>query len=228
MIVIATHNGKEVLPNILNSIEKYGNNNHRVLVVDTGATTDLESLQLLENLSTKSTYTFPLEITKTPYIGYETGAWIYAYKNYMESNYLFLHDSLEIKSYKWLNAFESRLSYCSIVPWLTFYPYLNSCLFPVRNIIVNTYGTTSLPEFGFFGSIFMADRAALDKIDNAGYMNFIPSNKLESEACERFWSMYCYRLGIPVNPIMPNSYGLILNGSNDALLYMKKIHKKRQ
>ena len=60
LIVVASYNGKEFLPRLLNSLEEHKKEVFEVLVVDTG-TTDIESLNYLESI--KSEY----KVERTPY-----------------------------------------------------------------------------------------------------------------------------------------------------------------
>jgi glycosyltransferase involved in cell wall biosynthesis len=101
MIVIATNNGMEFLPRLLSSIEKYGSGEHKICVVDTGSD-DEKFLEYLKTLPEDYI------VTQTPYKGYETGAYIHAYKNYVSDGYIFLHDSMEVLRADWIDMFTQK------------------------------------------------------------------------------------------------------------------------
>jgi hypothetical protein len=83
---------------------------------------------------------------------------------------------------------------------------------------VDTYGLYKEPGFGIFGSMFYTTRKTLEIVEHAGYMEFIPQSKADSEAAERFWALYFNRLDIPMHPIHVNGFQFIRDGGHYPLL----------
>jgi hypothetical protein len=92
LIVVATNNGKTFLPGLLESLEQHGTSGHNVLLVDTGSKCP-ESIAFLEQAKAQS-WPFGLDVIQTPYSGYDTGAYIHAFRTVPADDYLFIHDSV--------------------------------------------------------------------------------------------------------------------------------------
>ena len=229
MIVIATHNSPESLERLLNSISLYWNDLEfwdegapkgwegdycDVLVVGTSKGQEAIARQAMKNWG--SATNISIRFTEVPWenSGYDTGAYIWAFQQYKAMSYLFMHDSMVITGKDWLKQFhEIAKQGADVVPWCTFSPYLLGVEQDEERIIRDTYGLYEEPGYGFFGPIFWAKRSALKKIKDAGYMNYIPSQKKQAQACERFWSLYCARLKIPVIPVHPDGFATVYHGS---------------
>src|SRR5689334_3577422 len=130
MIVVATNNGSEYLPKLLDSIQKYGWYGHSVLIVDTGST-DMKFKRYLESLTDDENRKYPFVIycsenkkwvEEQGYVwgGYDTGAYLKAYKDNKEFEdvFIFMQDSFEIKSSNWIPEFYSKLTDNNLVAWL--------------------------------------------------------------------------------------------------------------
>jgi GT2 family glycosyltransferase len=95
MIVIATHNGKEHLKKLLSNLESF-KLDKEISIIDT-MSSNKESLDFLDEISTKNIYNLNINIYKTEYRGFDTGAYIYAINNLIAERFYFLQDSIIIK-----------------------------------------------------------------------------------------------------------------------------------
>ncbi|HEY3783181.1 MAG TPA: hypothetical protein VGL56_19045 [Fimbriimonadaceae bacterium] len=196
--MIATHNGRQFLPGLLESLARFGTGGRKVLLLDTGSTC-AESLQLLSAIAQQS-WPFELEVSKTPYRGYDTGAYIHAFRNYEAETYLFLQDSVLIKNENWLEAFESRISHgVGCVPWLGFPMQWNSQ--EQIDWVMEKFETPDWPPLGVFGPMFMATRTALNDLESRGYLENIPNCKMEQMAMERAWAVAFTISGWGIRPV---------------------------
>lgn len=189
LIVVATNNGSKVLPPLLESLEQHGRGGCDLLLVDTG-TTEAASLELLEALRGQG-----VAVTKTPYRGYDTGAYLWAYREREAETYLFLHDSLMATQPGWTAHF------------LTGDPVVALAAFPMAfddeaqlDWLLTRFPADQMRPVsqGIFGPIFAARREALLTLERRGFLNAIPSNKNEQQAMERGWAIAFASCGIPV------------------------------
>lgn len=198
MIVVATNNGISYLPACLDALAEHETSGRKVLVVDTGTTCE-DSLAFLNSILDRS-WPFALEVARSPYRGYDSGAYIYAYCNYSSADYFFMQDSVRPKRKGWLKEFEDRATYrVGCVPWLTFQMQWD-CQEQV-DWVRQTFGTDQWPPFGIFGPIFYATREALQSLDDRGYLESIPTTKLEQQAMERGWPTAFILSGYAVRPV---------------------------
>ncbi len=225
MIVVATHNGQESLDRLLASMLRHGTQGWDVCIVVSNDSTN-EYKAYVQSLR-RDWGPFKLEVLVEPWGSFESGAFIHAYRELHTVNeFLFLQDSMEVTDNDWIEQFRTRMSQgLCVVPWVTFSPYLLGCTPQVSNIIVQTHGLYREPGFGIFGSIFYTNRRTLEIVDRASYFDFIPKNKAEAEAMERFWALYFNRLNIPMNPIHPNGFQFIRDGGHHPML-RKYFHSK--
>ncbi len=194
MIVIATNNGSTHLPRLLGSIEEYGTGGHQVLIVDTGSTSE-EHLEYLGSLDTEK-YT----VTRTPYKGYDTGAYVWAFHNFPSDGYIFLHDSTEVLSSDWVKDFESSgADLCSYCGFPMAFPASNfDNLAQAEYLSVRGLASGSTRE-GIFGPIFYAKRSALVVMDKRFLLaRAIPYDKEGQAGMERGWSMMADMCGLSV------------------------------
>lgn len=205
MIVIATHNGWHHLPRLLESLRVYGPDDVLIsIVVSPGS--DETFFTFVEKEVQHHSEFLNIEWIMAPGDNFETGAWIAAYRHYRNAKYfMFLQDSMEVTEYGWYTRFSAKGEWAEergykeyVIPWVTFQPYLLGVTPIVRQRIIEIYGLYGNPEYGIFGSMFYCNRAALERVEQAGYMNYLPPDKAGSEACERFWALYFQRLGIPM------------------------------
>jgi glycosyltransferase involved in cell wall biosynthesis len=180
MIVIATNNGNEYLPKLLTSIELHGTENHKICIVDTGST-DEAFLIYLNNLDSAKYI-----ITHTPYKGYDTGAYIHAYRNFIDDEYIFMHDSIEILTNDWISCFKQN------DPDVCYYSAFDICydndeqLNHLMDIGIHNPDTVK----GVFGPIFYIKTHILDLISQTyNLSDILPKNKMEQMGMERGWAM---------------------------------------
>ncbi|MBX3118674.1 MAG: hypothetical protein KF784_06385 [Fimbriimonadaceae bacterium] len=198
MIAIATNNGHKFLPELIESLETYGTDGHDVLIVDTGSSDPAatEYLGALESYNGP----FKLMVTQTPYKGYDTGAYLWAFRNFPADTYIFMQDSVLVKQPGWTKEFESRLSFgVGAVPWLTFPLQWDSE--EQVGFVTEKFQTTDLAPFGVFGPMFATTHDALSDLESQGLLNVIPSNKHEQQAMERGWAFAFIKGGYGVRPI---------------------------
>lgn len=208
MIVVATHNGKDSLNRLLNSMAVFGTDDALVLVVASGETEHVDQMVKAFKPAIPS-----LRWVPEPRNAFETGAWIEAYRSCVSSRYLFIQDSMEVTAPGWYKQFDDiaetrtyKGSYEFCVPWVTFTPYLLGVTPEVRNRIIEVYGVYAEPGFGIFGSMFYTSRDSLRRIEKSGYLNYVPKDKTDSEAYERWWALIFHRLGIPIMPIHADGF----------------------
>lgn len=179
LVVVASYNGKDFLPRLLSSLEEHKKEEFDILVVDTG-TTDIESLKVLESIKSK------YMVEKTPYAGYDTGAYIYAIKGHLYDEYIFLHDSIEVLSDSFINDFRvHQKDVCY---------YANFCLGydneEQRQHLVDIGIFNSKSTHGCFGPLFYAKRNVLEDILKTFEVDkIIPTTKIHQQGMERGWSM---------------------------------------
>lgn len=198
MIVVATNNGHKFLPDLIRSIEDCGDGGHDVVIVDTQSS----SPEAAAYLATLVEYAGPLRLSvdQTPYKGYDTGAYLYAFRKYAADSYIFLQDSARPKELRWTEAFTSRLTHgVGCVPWLTF---------PLQwdgegqiEFVRARYRTDRVPPLGVFGPMFAASRDSLVKLDRLSLLDAIPANKVEQQAMERGWPLAFFLGGFGIRPI---------------------------
>ena len=228
MIVIATHEGRQYIHNQLYSWHRYGTNGHTVVVVETGASSR-DYLDYLRVLSTMD-WSFPLKVLSTPYVGYDTGAYLHAYREYpAEQTMLFCHDSMEVKRPGTMTAFHSRLLNhgAGCVPWLVF--RLNSYENEEQWNFVNQFepdpSIHPKPGFGIFGPIFYTTRTTLQQLPFT-QSGIYPTNKNQQEAMERGWAATFDRAGVPMVSLEGDFYENYALA--DTYSYFKKHLPKRQ
>lgn len=217
MIVIATNNGKNYLQNLLNSIEDIDILNNKILILDTGST----DKEYLNNLKSRH----EIILDNTPYNGYDTGAYIYAYNNYVDENYLFLQDSIYIKDKYLIKDGLSILNEHTIVPLIVFNPINNFYDNQEQiNWVQNKIGHHHY-QIGIFGPMFFAKRASLDKIKNLN--NLIPHNKNIQQAMERGWSVVFEQNNLNILPLEKYQHSNHLFDI-DGYKYIKKFFPIRK
>lgn len=189
MIVVATNNGGSHLPRLLSSMERFGTGGHRVCIVDTGSDQEA-SIRMLAGLG-PAKYT----VTRTPYKGYDTGAYVWAYSNYQDSSYLFMHDSMEVLSSDWVSEFESRGTDMCYYAW---FDVAHGC--PEQLVRLDQLGIYNPSTRAcVFGPIFYARRGALDALHNRfDLSSVIPPSKLHQMGMEIGWAMMAETCGLTI------------------------------
>ena len=222
MIVITTHNGKNHLEKLLSELNNLDLINHKILVVDSGSS-DIESIKYLDELKVINPFNYELIIDKTPYSGYDSGVIIHTIKNYDDNRYIFIHDSSSIKNNECLLKLDELMSKENVVvPFLTFdgnsYDNLDQ-----KKFCETKYGSGE-NRFGIFASIFAISKHSLNKIKKDKL--HIPTNKEESRAMERCWSVVFEKSGLIIESLEgqydPNKI------TNDGYHYFSKFLIGRQ
>ena len=201
MIVIAAYNQTITLSKLLKSINLTIDFNEEVLVVCTDPT-QKKMLTYLEKISKKNNFNYNLLIDKVNSAGYDTGAYIYAYKKYVRDYYIFLQDSLIVKNPNWFNLFLRIRNTNSLNAWFLF--NLKWDNLEQKKWVVNKFPKNiKTPCYGIFGPIFQISRKAMKKIDNSYKLsNFIPSNKIiGQQGMERGWSYLAINSGVEINSL---------------------------
>lgn len=198
-IVIATHNGASVLPALLDRLDHYGAGDQELLIVDTGSD-DPASLEYLARLTERG-----IPVTQTPYRGYDTGAYLWAFRHHPADNYLFMQDSLLVTAPDWLERFSTD----SDVTALAAFPfaYDNAAQ---RNWLIHQFPSAQMktPTHGIFGPVFATSHAVLIELDQCGFLAAVPSDKNQQQAMERGWAIAFASRGIKVRFLVENYVSL--------------------
>lgn len=199
MLVIGTHNGGDHLKRCVASIDTYGTAGHQVLIVDTSSD-DPSHLKILDEI--KQTHPdFLVETSK--YGQYELGSIRHAYFEHKPERFLFIHDSVELKSKDWWLPFEFKLREYNVVPWITFNP-VNFDTQDQVNFIQSTYGLTLDPSYvGIFGSMFCTSLDVMKRLEDRGWLGFACPTKIISMAMERAWPLAFRAVGASVGAVFP-------------------------
>lgn len=211
MIVIATNNGMAFLPKLLDSFSKYGTAGHKVCIVDTGST-DPVYIDYINSLD-KDAYI----IMKTPYRGYDTGAYIWAYRNTNESEYLFMHDSMEVVDSGWVEEFSTHGDVCAY----SFFKlnYFDFQFNHFKDVGIYNPNTT----VGMAGPIFYIKRPILDLLDAQFNLDkVIPDCKWNQSGMELGWYMMFATMNIHVH----NLYYLTGDHSCSVNEFNPKLQKR--
>jgi hypothetical protein len=196
MIIIATNNGKNYLNNLLISFQSF-NVKKQIHVIDTGST-DIDSIKFLEDIKSNEIFKDLNILThKTPYNGFDSGAYIYAIQNIDSEKYYFLHDSITLKDPSFFDSIDEKLKPGVVVPLVVF----NSNLYDNQDQIdfsLNKIGVSDF-DFGIFGPMFAITKTDVDKIKKS--LNFFPTKKNEQMAMERVWSALFKKYNILIDPL---------------------------
>lgn len=216
MIVVPTYNGYFHLTRLIAGLEEFGTNGHKVLIVN-NQTTDLVSKKYLQDLRT---YKGPLDLVIEDNNGkYETGAWIYATRQYPnEEKFILIHDGCVPTTDKWLSQFEELLTpQVGCVSWVKFQPCLFYMFDHHYEYMKDICPYDNVPDGGIFGSIFMTWGKILREFDSKGYFNYPPTQKHHAEAWERIWPILFHINGYNIENLItgfdPNAihYGWLPN-----------------
>lgn len=200
VIVIATHGGVDMLRQTLPKMKRWP-----VVVVDTG-------------LRSEATWKFCAEFENvvfldTPYKGYDTGAYLWAYWHIPAENYLFLQDSCTPRDPDFVEQFARAMSgEMGAVGWSSFdirvWDSDAQC-----EATEWMYGARSKwPSKGIFGPIFYTSRKTLAHMFDCGLLPMPPVHKEQQQAMERAWAILFHRAGVRVNFLvdedMPRGYDM--------------------
>lgn len=214
MIVIATNNGYDTLPQLLRSIEDTNNLDIPVSIVDTGST-DLKFIEYLDTLPSKYSI---LKIKK----GYDTGAYIHAYENLKSDFYIFLQDSVTILSKDFYSIALNHINNSTFFSYHIFESWEGA--YTCEEVLPLHFGQLDIDsyKFGVFGPMFACSKEIMDKLYNSK-LYFIPKNKKEQMAMERGWGIMLSKLNIPLTYL--DHYKVLLQNKSP---YIKKYFKDRQ
>jgi hypothetical protein len=202
MIVISTFDDVDLLERLLESLLVTNNFDEPVLIVCTDSS-KIEVLEYVDLICSSGKYPFTLLWDVTPYRGYDSGAYIFAFKKYNSDYYIFLQDSMEIKSPDWLDVFKLNRELGVVNAWVTFKDSRWDSL-EQRDWVINKLSIPFLePTYGIFGPIFQISRIDLIKIDDKWNLErFIPFNKLiGQQGMERGWSYLLYNTELSLNSL---------------------------
>ena len=219
MIVIATYNNPKILTDLLDSMVGTNNLDEKVLIVCTDPK-QTEMIEFLKELPGK--YDFEILTDVTPFAGYDTGAYIHAYKKYDDDYFVFLQDSITMKSPDWLNAFKANRVPNLITSWVVF-PLGFDNMEQVEWVESKVPDLRFRPRFGIFGPMFQIEKKTLEKLDEKYKLtNYIPTNKIiEQQGMERCWAYLAAHTNIELTAID----GLFLDWNNKK--YINKHFQKR-
>ena len=219
MIVIATNNGIDFLPNLLSDLEKF-NITEEISIIDTQSS-DSEFINYLENLKSFNKFKLKINIYKTPYKGFDTGAYIYAIQNLKSDRFIFLQDSIRIKSVDFFNLIEEKLKISNVVTILTFdggfWGSQNQIDFSLKH-----FGT-SVFETGIFGPMFSISYIDSQKLNKN--LLIYPENKEQQNAMERCWSIIFKEQNFTIDCLEGHHNDFTIN--NDEYKYFTKIKPNR-
>jgi len=183
MVIIATNNGYPYLGRILTDFENFFIDK-QICLIDTGSTNE-ESLKFLDKIKNKEIFSkLSIQILKTPYHGYDSGAYIYAMKNINSDKYYFIQDSISIKNKYFFDDIDKKLKDNTVVGFI----YFDSNFYDNEeqiNFCISKFGVKDF-DLGIFGPMFAITKNDVNKIIQD--LNYFPSNKNEQCAMERCWS----------------------------------------
>lgn len=181
MIVVASHNNVSLVKSFLAKLSTINLCNHDVLVVDTNSDDPLYLNEFADLIKQYPQFKFE----RKEYTCWDSGAYIHAYANYYDTNYLFFQDSLEITNLNLIQEIDARLKHVDVLAFANFkYRYDSE---EQRKWVESDIEFTNLPEDGIFGPIFSVTRNTLDRIPKHWFK--IPTNKLQGCGMERRWSL---------------------------------------
>lgn len=215
LVVIATHGGYDLL---VESLPKFAG--RPVLVVETGSRTpDIEALC---HRTPEVIYTF------TPFKGYDTGAYLWAYWMVPAKKYLFLQDSVSPREADYFAQFAAKMpGRLGAVGWssfdLTVWDSGQQC-----EHVQFMYGAADKwPKKGIFGPIFYTTRESLNVLNDSGLLPAYPVHKLGQQAMERAWAILFHRAGLNVNFLVDENLPNATRMGNGGYPALQKVFRQR-
>jgi hypothetical protein len=181
MIVIATNNGFVHLKELLDSFCNIDMYDEKILIVDT-ISTDENHINFL-NLTPALYANLDITITKTPYRGFDTGAYIHAYENYESELYIFLHDSIIIKNSNFVKDIKNYLEENDVVSFFCF--NFVRCGDDEWKKFMKSCTGSEYYDRAIFGPMFACKKEVLSNINTKELE--IPDNKNKQTAYEAIW-----------------------------------------
>lgn len=216
MIVIATHNGENVLPNLLGDIKSFNIPNDNVCIVDNAS----DSTHQLDFLNTIKDDGY--NILYNDVSGYEVGAFKSAIDHFTSDVWFCLQDSLRLRE----NIFEmveDKLTNNNVYTLLTFETYIHDGGL-YMDFLKRNYNTEYYSK-GIFGNNIFAKDSVIQLVKNEW---IIPTCKLESEAMERGLSVVFDNHKIDIIGIDKLDRSGRLFGGADLYPFFKKVFSRRQ
>jgi len=215
LVVIATHGGVDLLRD---SLPKFGD--RPVAVIETGRITP-EIVELTEQ-SKNVVY------LSTPYKGYDTGAYLWAYWMMEAEKYLFLQDSCYPREKDYFEQFAQRMpGQMGAVGWSSF----GMDVWDSEPQLAATewmYGAKEAwPKKGIFGPIFYTTRETLKFMDDQRLLPMPPVHKQAQQACERAWAILFHRAGLKVNFLVDEHLPHHINMGNGGYPALNKTFRLR-
>jgi hypothetical protein len=176
LVVIAAH-GSEYINECL---DKLGNK-YPILIVDTFSKKPLEIESRFD--------VWNLSIVRLPYMGFTTGAYLWAYWHFPAKNYFFMQDSMfyHEEDPDYLAPFIERLPNRGLVSWASF----NQGWDDDRQYewAKYLYEGEYIEEksWGVWGPVFYISRESLDELRDKQLLPPTPMNKVQAQGCERLW-----------------------------------------
>jgi hypothetical protein len=161
-------------------------------------------INYLNNLDGYKKY-FDISFDITPYKGFDTGAFIWAYRKWDDEYYIFLQESLEVNDLNWFKTFKSFREKNTLNSWCVFDLVWDNNVQRegiLSKISDNNLTLEGLP-IGVFGNMFQISKNDLSLIDKKYNLdNFIPNDKIYGScAMERGWAYLSKNCGININSI---------------------------
>jgi hypothetical protein len=221
MIVFAVHNMVDKIELVLEQLNKF--NKIDVLIVDTNSPTDVVKWFFEEK---KDSYNFKLIYDKLDVTGYETGAFLHAFKNYKADKFYFFQDSIEFINTDIFNKIDSLLEIYNVVS-ISHFPLIfdntEQLNWVISSFDKNEISNLKYTPFGIFGSMFSIKRKDLEKIPSK-WLNY-PTNKLETCGMERKWAIIFAIIGLSV-VYLEEDHMIFLQNNNNK--YINKFLIGRQ
>lgn len=173
MIVIATHNGKNLLTDLLADIKGFEIANETICIVDNKSTKQ-ESLDYLQELKTQGYY-----VLHNPKSTYEVGAYKYALDNFKDSVWFLMQDCNRLK-YNIFKEITPKLTPDNVYTLLTFPTGMYDSNYD-RMFLNLHFGTTYYSKGIYANTIFALDEV-IQKVKDDW---IIPQSKLDTAASER-------------------------------------------
>ena len=218
MIVIATNNGKSLLTDLLFDLDNI-NPKCGVSIIDTQST-DLESQLFLNYLELENPYKFDIKVYRTPYKGYDSGAYMYAMNNIKADRFYFLQDSIRIKDPNIFENFDNKLKVGTVVPFIAFPGNLYDNQEQI-DFCLKTYGRSEFTK-GIFGPMFSILNEDVQKINKE--LLVYPTNKVLQMGLERGWAIIFDICGFNIEPLEEDADFSLQNKTDFAISWEKLLN----
>jgi len=221
MIVIASHNGKLHLSKLLVNLEDIDLLGHDVAIIDTQSN-ELDTIEFLDSIAKTNPYNYTIHVHKTPYRGFDTGAYIYAINNIKSDKFFFIQDSIRIKRSDFFKAIDEKLKPGTAVNLIQF----NTNLYDSQEQVdfcFNSFGQIKYNK-GVFGPMFSIHVEDIKRIKSDHLI--YPINKIQQMGMERGWAILFDIYGITLDSLEGDyNFEMLIN---DKYKYFTKFIIKRK